>query len=169
MAKRIKPAGLILASVEEIDGALAEMALIDRSRTEITGRMNEEIDQVKKKAELEGIGISARYKQLSEAIKVFAVLNEERIFEVGKKSRELAFGIIGFRSSTDIVQMNKISAETTLDRLGTFKFTEAINTKVSILKAAMVSWTDEKLQSVGLRRRLKNDFYIEIKAETLTK
>lgn len=167
MATRIKPAGLIVSDVKQVEGALAEMATIDRKRAEITNQLNEAIDEAKTHAEHASVGIMARYKELGEAIKVFATLNENILFVDGKKSRDLAFGIIGFRSATDIVQMNKVPAETTLERLHDFGFTEAINTKASILKSGMTNWTDEKLQSVGLRRRTKNDFYIEVKAETL--
>lgn len=167
MGSRIKPAGLILSDLKQVEGALAEMATIDRKRAEITGQMNEAIDEAKTKADHASVSLTARHKELGEAIKVFATLNDATLFKDGKKSIDLAFGVVGFRWSTDIVQMNKISAETTLERLNAFGFREAINTKESILKNAMIKWTDEKLQSVGLRRRSKNDFYIEVKAEAL--
>lgn len=164
---RIKPVGLILSDIRQVEGALAEIAAIDRKCAEITNFMNETIDKVKAHAETASVSLMARHKELCSAIKVFATLNEDTVFEKGKKSRDLAFGIIGFRASTEIKQMNKISAETTLQRLHEFGFKEAITNKESLLKSAMTSWTDEKLQSVGLKKRLKNEFYIEVKAEEL--
>jgi len=167
MAARIKPSCLIFSDIKQVEGGLSEMAAIDRRLAEITNTMNEAVDDAKAQANQASVALVANHKALGEAIKVFSTLNENVLFVDGKKSRDLAFGVIGFRASTDIIQMNKVSAETSLERLHDFGFTEGINTKESLLKTGMTNWTDEKLQSVGLKRRTKNDFYIEVKAETL--
>lgn len=167
MSGRIKPAAVALSDIKQVEGSLAEMASIERKLGEIARSMNEEIDAAKKRAEQASVSLQARHKELAGAIKVFAVLNEATVFPKDKKSLDLAFGVIGFQASTEIVQMDNIKAETTLEKLHDFGFTEAINTKETILKSAMVNWSDEKLQSVGLKRRKSNTFYLEVKSEHL--
>lgn len=167
MSGRIKPAAVALSDIKQVEGSLAEMAAIERKLGEIGRVMNEDIDAANKRAEQASVSLQARHKELAGAIKVFAVLNEPTVFPKDKKSLDLAFGVIGFQASTEIVQMDNIKSETTLTKLHDFGFTEAINTKESILKSAMVTWSDEKLKSVGLRRRKSNTFYIEVKSEQL--
>lgn len=163
---RIKPTGTVLSDLKQVDGAFAEMLSIERKLGAIQDRMNEEIDAAKTRADQASVSLNARYKQLCEAIKVYSVLNEADLFK-DKKSLDLAFGVIGFQASTEIVQINNISAEDTLELLRKFNYRDGINVKETILKSAMTNWTDAKLQSVGLRRRKKNVFYLEVKAEKL--
>jgi phage host-nuclease inhibitor protein Gam len=167
MSGRIKPAAVALSDIKQVEGSLAEMASIERKLGEIARGMNEEIDAAKKRAEQASVSLQARHKELAGAIKVFSVLNEASIFPKDKKSLDLAFGVIGFQASTTIVQMDNIKEETTLEKLHDFGFAEAINKKETLLKSAMVNWSDEKLQSVGLKRRKSNTFYIEVKSAQL--
>lgn len=164
---RIKPTATVFTDLKQVEGALAEMASIERKLTEIQGQMNEEIDAAKERADKASVSLTARHKELASAAKVYATLNQTELFKE-RKSIDLAFGVIGFQASTEIVQMPNISAETTLERLHSFKCTDAIKVKESILKTAMTGWTDEKLQSVGLKRKKKNVFYLEVKKEALS-
>ena len=163
---RIKPAATVFTDLKQVEGALAEMASIERKLAEIQGQMNEDIDAAKERADKASVSLTARHKELASAAKVYATLNQAELFK-DRKSLDLAFGVIGFQASTEIVQMPGVNAETTLERLHGFNCTEAINIKESIFKTAMTGWTDEKLQSVGLKRQKKNVFYLEIKKEAL--
>ena len=166
MSKRIKPAATVFTDLKQVEGAAAEMVSIDRKIVEIQARMNEEIDAAKERASAACAGLAARHKELAAATKVYATLNQAELFK-DRKSLDLAFAVIGFQASTEIVQMPNISAETSLERLHGYGYTEAINVKESIYKPAMSTWTDEKLQSVGLKRQKKNVFYLELKKEVL--
>ena len=55
----------------------------------------------------------------------------------------------------------------TLERLRKFKFLEGIRTKEEINKDAMTAWTDEKLETVGLRRQKSDGFFVEVKEDAV--
>lgn len=166
MSKRIKPAATVFTDLKQVEGAAAEMVSIERKIDGIQAKMNEEIDAAKERANNACVSLIARHKELAGAAKVYATLNEAELFK-DRKSLDLAFAVIGFQASTKIMQMPNVSAETTLERLHSYDYTEAINAKESVYKSAMSSWTDEKLQSVGLKRQKKNVFYMELKKEIL--
>lgn len=55
------------------------------------------------RAEADGAGLVIRRKELADAVATYATLNRASLFPE-RKSLELAFGIMGFRQSTQIAQ-----------------------------------------------------------------
>lgn len=159
---RSKPNPHIVESREQAEGTMAEIAALDRKLAALTVAMNKELDAAKEKAAL-----AARRKELESGLAVFAVLNRKELFPDGAKSLDLGFGLIGFRASTKIVQQNNISAEVTLERLRKFKFLDGIRTKEEVNKDAMATWTDERLETVGLRRQKSDGFFVEVKEDAV--
>lgn len=164
---RSKPNPHIVESREQAEGTMAEVAALDRKLDTLTVTMNRELDAARKKAADASAPLLARRKELESGLAVFATLNRKELFPEGAKSLDLGFGIIGFRSSTKIVQQNNISAEVTLERLHKFRFMDGIRTKEEVNKDAMTIWTDEKLETVGLRRQKSDGFFVEVKKDTV--
>lgn len=164
---RSKPNPHIVESREQAEGTMAEIAALDRKLAALTVAMNKELDAAKEKAALAAAPLAARRKELESGLAVFAVLNRKELFPDGAKSLDLGFGLIGFRASTKIVQQNNISAEVTLERLRKFKFLDGIRTKEEVNKDAMATWTDERLETVGLRRQKSDGFFVEVKEDAV--
>lgn len=166
MNKRIKPDPIIVSDIRQAEGYLAEMAALDRKLTGIANDMNTAIDAAKERASNESAPLLARRKALGEAIGTYSTLNKGELFKE-RKSLDLGFGVIGFRLSTQIMQAGRVTKEMTLEKLHEYGFTDGIRTKEEINKDAVAGWPEERLALVGLRRRVQDAFFIEIKAEDL--
>lgn len=161
---RIKPAPYIIADRAQCEGALAEMAALDRKLSTIENDMREAVDTAKSKASQLAGPLQARRKELSDAVAVFAKLNRQDLF-AKNKSLDMGFGVIGFRASTKIVQLRGVTAEMTLERLHQYHLTDGIRVKEEINKDAAMGWPDERLELVGLKRQQSDTFFIEISKE----
>ena len=93
---RSKPTPHIVASREQAEGTMAEVAAIDRKLKALKIAMNEEIDAAKEKAARNSAPLEARRKELESGLAVFATLNRKDLFPDGTKSLDLGFGVIGF-------------------------------------------------------------------------
>lgn len=158
---RIKPDPHVVADRAQCEGALAEMAALDRKLSAIENEMREAIDAAKSKAGQLAGPLQARRKELADAVAIFAKLNRQELF-AKSKSLDMGFGIIGFRASTRIVQVRGVTAEMTLERLHQYNLADGIRVKEEINKDAALGWPDERLELVGLKRQQADTFFIEI-------
>lgn len=152
---------------KQADGALAEMAAIDRKLGTIAVDMNESISVAKEKAEEAAAPLKARRKVLNDELKKWASMNKAKLF-ASRKSLNLAFGVLGFRGSTAIHQMRGIKVDETLARLKKFNFTDGIRVVSQVDKEAMDSWPEDRLALVGLRRVDKDTFFCTPAQEKIT-
>lgn len=163
---RIKPDPHVVVDRAQAEGALAEMAALDRKIGAIEAEMQSAIDAAKAKAAQAAAPLGARRKALADALAVYAKLNRQDLF--GKlKSVDLGFGVIGFRLSTKLVQIKGVTIEMTLEKLHQFGFKDAIRIKEEPNKEAMLGWPDERLETVGLKRQATDAFFIEIKKDSV--
>ena len=105
-------------------------------------------------------------RELADAVAVFARLNRADLFTKAK-SLDLAFGTIGFRASTRIVQMRGITSGMTLEKLHQYNFTDGIRIKEEVDKERAADWPDERLELVGLKRQTSDTFFIEIRRDAV--
>ena len=166
MTTRIKPDPLIIADRQQAEGALAEIAALDRKQEAIEHQMQASIDAAKMQASQASTALQARRKILADAIAVYAKLNRGELFAQAK-SLDLGVGVIGFRASTRIVQIRGITAEMTLEKLRQYNFSEGIRVKEEINKDTAAGWPDERLELVGLKRQTSDTFFIEIRKDTV--
>lgn len=168
MAKRTKPKTLIapIGTMEDVSEALAEIAELERAIETVNNKLNEDIDTLKKAAETDIEAYEKRKESLGAGLYNFAELNKAEIFKKSK-SREFVFGVIGYRKSTSLGLLKKISStwKEVLGRLKEYKFNEAIRTKEEVDKEIMSQWPKERLALVGIERIEKDDFYYEVKQE----
>ena len=163
---RIKPDPHVVENRAQCEGALAEMAALDRKLSAIENEMRETVDGAKTKAGQLAGPLQARRKELADAVAVFARLNRQELF-AKSKSLDMGFGVIGFRASTKIVQIRGITAEMTLEKLHQYNLSDGIRTKEEINKDAALGWPDERLELVGLKRQQSDTFFIEISKENV--
>jgi phage host-nuclease inhibitor protein Gam len=164
---RRKPKAIpAIADLIQAGNALAELARLDRDLKAIESDLNEGVDQLKAEAKAKAEPLAARRKELETGLATFAEANKAELFK-RPKSRELTFGTIGFRKSTKLLTLPKLTLATVLEKLKSYKFTEAIRKKESVDKDAMRDWPDERLELVGMRRKKEDEFFIELKAEEL--
>lgn len=166
MAKSKPEIPYIVESVEQADGALAELSAISQKIKEIELEQQEAIDFAKTQATQKSLALLARKKELETALGVFGKLNKKELFEK-KKSLELGFGIIGFRASSEIAIQRGIKEDMVISKLKEYSFHDGIKTTEKINRDAMLGWTNEKLETVGLERRQKDTFFIEVKEEKI--
>jgi len=164
MARR-KPKATVI-SLKEAEAALGELARLERDLTAVECELNEGIDRLKAEAAAKAKPLHARRKELETALATFAQLNKGELFR-RRKSLELAFGTIGFRRSTKLVPRPKLTLAMVLEKLREYGFREAIRIKESVDKEAMRDWPDERLELVGLRRKITDEFFIELKTEEI--
>ncbi len=168
MAKREKPKSPIapVASLEDANGALAEIAEIDRAVEAINARLNEDVDSLKEAASDEIAPLVERKLALGGGLENFAQLHRTELFK-SKKSRELDFGVIGFRKSTSL-GLVKGACSTWKEVLGKLKelaFKEAVRIREDVDKEVMSTWPNERLDIVGVKRIEKDEFFYETKCE----
>ena len=165
---RIKPTPVIIADLKQTEGALAEIAAIERELLAIESEMQETIDNAKTLAKQKSSALSDRKKVLESAVSVYATLNRKELF-AKTKSLDLGIGVIGFRLSTKITQIKGVPVKMTLEKLHQFGLLEAIRIKEDLNKEVASDWPDERLQLVGLQRQTEDAFFIEINKDKVEK
>lgn len=163
---RIKPEPVVVASLEEAEAALGEMASLERKLGGIQSNMQEDIDQAKARASQAAKPLAERHKALSEAVGAFAILNKDELFKKAR-SLDLGFGVIGFRLSTRIMQARGVSVGLTLERMKQYGLSEGIRLKEEINKDVCLAWPEERLDLVGLKRQQQDKPYIEIRKDAV--
>ena len=168
MAKstRIKADPYVVGDLARAESVMQELAALERQRRGIIDSLNEEIDGLKDAAQGALAPIELRRKTLSDALGVFLKMNRKEVLK-GRKSVEMAFGTMGFRSSSSLCQMRGVTAEMTLERLKNAGLPEGIRIKQELDKDVMRGWPEERLALVGLIRQEKDQFFVELKEEQL--
>jgi len=77
-----------------------------------------------------------------------------------QRSMKLNFGTLGWRKSTSVI-IKKTTLEKIKEVFARAKAAMCIITKETVSKEALAKLTDEELVSVGARREIKDDFFVE--------
>jgi Bacteriophage Mu Gam like protein. len=162
MAK--KATGLIIDDLERAEGALAEMAALDGKLALIELDLNEKLETARAGAVEAATPLNKRRKELEDALKSYAKRQQSVLF-VDRQSKELAFGTIGYRNSRQLVQMDGVKADFTLQKLKALGLREGIQTSESLAKENMEKWPVERLELVGLHWKESTKYYVEVNKE----
>lgn len=157
---RSKPKTLVIADANQADEAMLSLARLTRKIKAIELDAQENIDFIKKNSASEMEPLKASIKELGDALCTYATLNKDQLFK-GRKSLETPYGVFGWRKATKLLTIAKMTLSDVLERLRELDITDAIKTKESVDKTAMRDWTDAKLQSVGMRRVVSDEFFLE--------
>jgi phage host-nuclease inhibitor protein Gam len=163
MARKKPVPAAIVASLQDADKVLEELAELERQASAISNSLNETIDVAKAFAAEDMAVIIARKNLLESALASYAVMNKAVLFR-DKKSVDLDFGVLSFRSSTSIVTAGRnITWEMVLGKLKEYDLTEGISTKESVNKDVLREWDNDKLEKVGAKRKTEDKFGYDLK------
>lgn len=165
--KKVIPKAEQILSLEEANIAFAEIAGKSRELKVIEATMNAEIDLAKAEAEAASRALKARISELELGLAAFATANRDALFEK-KKTISLSYGSFGFRKSTVLKTKPKHTWEMVLGRLKELGEKTGIRTKEDVDKEVLRTWSDEKLDTVHVRRLEKDLFWLEIVVEELS-
>jgi phage host-nuclease inhibitor protein Gam len=161
MARRLKSDKPALKQIENWGNADEYIRQIGDLTMKITAAQHKAADDINKaKAELEG-----KVKPLQQEINIhvrsleaFATTNKNDFRK--ERSKKLNFGLLGWRKSTSVA-IKKTTLEKIKEIFSKAKAAMCIITKETVSKEALAKLTDEELASVGARREIKDDFFVE--------
>lgn len=169
MSKRIKPVADVpsIHSLEEADALLARMAARKREVALLNLGLQEDIDRLKLVCEEQAEPIKQDICGMEQALLRFAESRKDELFSK-KKSRDLTFGVIGFRAASTLKTLKKaITWERVLGTLNELKMTSCIRTKEEVDKDELRKLSPEKLAEVGCKMVQEDSFYYELAEQEL--
>lgn len=156
-----KTPAVVIASLDDADEVLREMAECYRQIVGITVHMNEAIDAAKEAAKLQAAAPTARLKALEESLATYATYQKDELFKA-RKSITRVFGTFGFRKSTKITPAKKQTWGSILEALKKLGLAQAVRTKEEVNKEVLQEWPDERLEAVGACRDRRDEFWCEV-------
>jgi len=161
---RKKPAIPKIASRQEADATLAEIARLERQLDTIKTTLNDDIDQLKTKAREESEPLQANVKSLADALGAYATYNKATLFE---KSKTLVanHGRYGFRKATSLKTLPRMKWTDVLAKIKELGRTELIRKKEEVNKELVRELPTEDVESLGARLVSVDEFWYETDQE----
>lgn len=160
---RKKPQNLYpVKDLAEANTVLAEIGGIKRQIEQINAELADAVDRLKADAEAQIAPLLARMNCMENGLLAFAEYNKAELFQ-DRRSRELTFGLLGYRRSSEIAAKPKHTMAMVLGKLEELGFEDAIRVNKSVNKDTLRTWSDERLDLVGARRVEKDSFWYELK------
>lgn len=157
-----------LKNWEEVNLTLAEIGEKQRGIEEIETRLNAQIAELKLEASTQVAPMEARIKQLELQLKNFV---DEHLEDLGKKkSKELTFGVLGYRKSTKAI-LPKAAAkiQEIIAALKARGMNDCVITQPDkIDKEALKKYPASDVLAVGVNLKVDDTFWYEIDQEKLT-
>ena len=160
---RLKPQVGKIETLDEANGVLKEIGILERELEAIDGEAHVQIAAIKEDAAKKGANIRKRIADDSALLGAFAEYNRAELFK-DRKSVQLSFGSFGYRKSTSIGVK-----KTTLELMKKLGFDRFIRIKEEPDKEAMATLDDETLAQVDSVRKVKDDFFCEADKEEVNK
>lgn len=166
---RVKPVNIVpvLHSLEQVDATLAEISAKKRTVALIETSLNEDIDKLKLKAASQCESYKQEIASLEQAIIKYADYHKPDLFKV-KKSVQLTFGQIGFRTSSKLKVLSKWTWERVLEALEDRGLTNYIRVKKEADKEALKGLAPEKMPGVGVKLVAEDVFFYELEEQELS-
>jgi len=158
---RIKPDTTALITIdnwEKADQLLRDLGDLQLKVAAAEAKAGDDINEVK--AELaEAVKLfGGQQQQYVKSLEAFAVARRAEF--KGQKSRQLNWGVLGWRKST-VMHVKKNTLWLIKELFSRAKAQTLIRTKETVDKDAMGKLTDEELVDIGARRVMKNTFFAE--------
>ena len=165
---RIKPvaAAPLIKTLKEADAVLAQIAALRRNIALIETGLNDDIDALKGKAAAEAEPHKQEIAALEQSLARFAEYNKPELF-AKRKSCDLTFGSLGFRSSSKIKLLSKMTWERVLQALRDTGLRQCIRTKEEPDKEALKALSPEHLRELGCKVVQEDTFFYEIADQEL--
>lgn len=169
MTKRIKPVASIptITSTEEADSTLARIAALRRTLDCLQTGMNEDVDAIKATAAKDAEPYNQEIAVLEQSLMRYADYHKDSLFKT-RKSVELSFGSFGFRASSKLKLIGKMTWERVLQSLRDNGLTTCIRIKEEPDKEALKGLSPERLKDLGCRVVQDDTFYYELAEQELS-
>lgn len=147
---------------DDVAGALGRLREIELERRRAEILMNDAIRDIKERYSEKTAQGAAEKEELEKETELFVKAHKAEFEE--KRTREFAYGKVGFRRTTEIVTRN---VKAIIGALRQYNMAECINVKESIDKDALAKYDDEALKTVGASRKEKDKYFCEISIDGL--
>lgn len=164
--KKVRVDLVPVSSPDQADRHLAEIAEHQRIIDRQTVQLNEQIDRLKAEY-AEALQPSRDYiARLEAGLNAWAETNKDALF--GKaRSLELDYGRLGYRKSTTLKTLPKVTWKAVLEALKRRKDKDGLRVKEEVDKEALREWEDGRLAKLGVERVTEDHFFYEVKEEVL--
>lgn len=159
---RVKPtAAPILETWEAVDQALKRVGQINRIIASVEADTQKTIDEAKEKAERRTADALAEKAVIEKNLEDFCSYYRDRFGD--KKSRDLNFGVVGFRMASKLITLKGWNWKRVADKLSALKLRQYLIEKVSVDKEAIkkANIKEARLKAFGLAIEEKESFYYE--------
>jgi len=161
MAKRVKSDKQSLVQIRDwghADKLVREIGDCQGAIQKAEEDARKKIESIKAELAVKARPVQDMMTRRIRSLEAFAITHKND-FEK-QKSKQLNFGLLGWRKSTAI-RIKKVTLEKIRQVFSRVKAATFIRTKESIDKEALAKLTDEQLTSVGARRESKDVFFVE--------
>ena len=155
-----------ITSIEELKEGSIQYVKISRDLAQSEVDMNKEIDKIKNRYDVKNASNKAVKTALSTMIQAYVTENKETLIKGEKRSMELPLITIGLRKSNEVSIPNTKMASI-LEALRLQGRYECIDKKETVKKSVLSSWSNEALAEIGVSRKEKDNFYMELKTEDI--
>lgn len=156
-----------ILNFSDVDSALKRLCELEVAMSEINGEVTLKCNEIKdaRKNEIEKLDSEKKY--IEQQITIFCEENKGEFAE--KRSKEFNFGKIGYKVSKSISGIPRIKEklEKFINTLKSFKLDNCIKYEETVNKDELVELDDATLVKLGLKRAIKDNFYIKTEIEKL--
>ena len=155
-----------IKSFEDVNLALKKIAELSVKIEKINGEVTLACNEIKEAHSGEIKVLSDELKYIEACISTFCENNKHEFAE--KRSKEFAFGKIGYRISKSVsLPRVKEKLEALIKSFKSYGLNYCITYKEELNKDAIVELEDSTLVKLGLKRVIKDNFRIEPRIESL--
>lgn len=152
-----------LKSWEEADGALKQIREAEIVLGKIAADAEESIIDIRDQAEKKAKPFRDEIEKLELQLKEFTITNKA---DLKGRTREMAFGSVGFRMSTKLVLPKVVG--TVIKQLRKNGMNDCITTKESVNKDILKTYDEKTILAVGGRMKKEDAFWYETRQEKIT-
>ena len=128
--------------------------------------MNQDIDNIKKRYNKKNLLLKNTIKDLINDIKSLVNANKDVIFKDNRRYLDLNFVTIGYRKSSEIC-IPILQKDNIIHYIEKNNLMECLDIKKFIIISVLSSWSDHQLSEIGIIRKYKDNFYLDIKKDEL--
>jgi len=164
--KKVKVESIPVHNLREANDALSLIAQHQRFIDEKTNEMNERIDAIKEET---ATAVQTRQEEIARreaGLQAFAEANKKDLFGQAR-SKDLIYGVIGFRKSTVLKTLSKVTWKQVLETLLRRKDRTGVRVKHEVDKDELHKWDDRQLGKIGVYKKHEDTFYYEIDEEEI--
>lgn len=167
---RVKPQiqTVTIETIEQADNALKELCELSRELDLINIDTQEKVDAVKAQAQAQAMPVNQRIEVLGAALNAFCVANKKELF-AKNKSKQVTFGMLGFRLSTKLKTQSKVKWDQVLGRLQDMNLSDYIRTKQEVDKEKLKTASDTVIKEAGCQLVQEDVFFYELDKENFNK